>query len=479
MSSAAQKWKLAIATQVLLGLVLNAYAQEPSAPSDKPKPAGRSVPALSDDATQAANGEDPLAKWNPDTMPITGLQSPTIGNQGFRHSYLVPGLQFGSMILDQPPGSGPSQDWYANNFLGANLSLSKNWSRSQLLLNYSAGGLITNGPGQNNGWYQQLAFSQNFNWRRWQMQILDQFSYLPETQFGFGAGTGLGSPGISGPLGPSVPGIGGFVSPNQSAFASVGPRYSNSFVTQVTYQTSRRGSITVGGSTGLLRFTQAGNIDSNNYVGNIGYNYLLSKVDSFGFFYRFQAYHYDGNPQAIGDHTLNFVYGRKIAKSLALQITGGPDITDYRVPLGTQKRATSGSGGISLIHAFQRGSLSANYFHGITSGSGILTGANTDQVSFSGTKQLGRVWSVQGNVGYSKNRQLSSGGIPSSDFDSVFVGGGFGRLINRNFDWSLAYQAQIQKQNTNNCSGSLCNTSYTRNVVTINLQWHSRPFVLE
>ena len=346
-------------------------------------------------------------------------------------------------------------------------------------MNYSGGGFITSETGQSDGWYQQMAFSQTFQWVRWQVQILDQFSYLPEVQFGFGGGTGLGVPGIGGSLGPSVPSIGGSVQPGQNIYASIGPRYSNSFTPQVTYQTSRRGSITLGGSYGLLHFTENGNIDSDTYIGNVGYNYQLTTYDTIGLSYRFSAYHYTDEPQAIGDNAIYLNYGRKITKRLGLQIYGGPEITNYRVPVNNQKQTTAGSGGISFSYLFQNGSLSAGYFHGLSAGSGVLVGSTVDQVTVSGSRRLTRLWTIQGNLGFAKNRPLSAQiGSLGSDYDSVYVGGGVNRPFGKTVNFGVAYTALIQRANSTGCSGSACATSYTQNAVTLSLQWHSQPFVL-
>ncbi len=188
--------KLFVAAVALFGAATILSAQEPDSPppqtpapdtTGNPKPAGRGVPSLEPNDTQDQN---PDKDWKPDTMPITGLQSPTVGNQDLRHSYIVPGFQYTSTIQNQQLGATTSSSggWYGNHFLGANVSLVQQWVRSQLTINYSGGGFFTSDPGQDNGWYQQLALAQSFNWRRWQMQILDQFSYLPQSQFGFGGG---------------------------------------------------------------------------------------------------------------------------------------------------------------------------------------------------------------------------------------------------------------------------------------------------
>src|SRR6516164_8337594 len=54
---------------------------------------------------------------------------------------------------------------------------------------------------------------------------------------------------------------------------------------QATYALSRRSSVTVAGSYGLLRFEQ-GNYDSNTTVASAGYNYQLTRNDTLGLAYR-------------------------------------------------------------------------------------------------------------------------------------------------------------------------------------------------
>jgi len=93
---------------------------------------------------------------------------------------------------------------------------------------------------------------------------------------------------------------------------------------------------------------------------------------------------------------------------------------------------------------------------------------------------LTRVWNVQGQFGYASNRALTSQpGIQGGDYGSYFVGGGAGRPLGRNLDFSFAYTAQIQKATSTVCSGTGCSDTQTQNIFTVNLQWHTRPFVIE
>ncbi len=478
--------RLAIVSAVLL-CVSGARAQEPEQPQDqdKPKPAARAMPPVSEpDTPSDYNGVTGTnSGWQADTTPLTGLQAPTLGNPDLRHSYWVPGLQYGSTAQSNPPTSSGGQDWYFTNYLGWSLSLQKGWTNSQLSLNYSGGIALTTQPGESNGTYQVVGVGQNFQWRRWQLQWSDQFSYLPQTQFGFGGTTGLGLPGIGGPLGPSGPSTGGNVVPSQSIYAALGPRYSNAAVIQATYQLSARQSLTASGSYGLLHFTQSGNVDTDDYIGSFGYNYVLTAKDTIGVVYRFTAYHYQGQPQALGDSTVSIAYGRKITRRVALQLFVGPDYTTYRVPIGTTSSSLSTAASVDLKYNFQKAFLGLDYVHGVGGGSGILPGTEMDQLTFSASRRLTRVWTVNGNFGFGDNRSLPGSSpsttLPSVSYKGWYLGAGVSRPIGRNVDFAFSYNASINQPDLPGCTVTNCNASTTQHTITIFVQWHTRPFVIE
>ena len=166
----------------------------------------------------------------------------------------MPGIQWSGTIQSNSYNQTQNSSWLMNNYLIGNVSLLKAWSRSELAINYSGGGFFSTDNAQGNGVYQSLTLSQVFQWNRWSVQILDQFSYSPLSSFGFGGGTNLGVPGVGGSLGSTIPGMGTSYIPNQSIYASVGPRYVNATALQLTYATSPRGSITASGSYGVSRF---------------------------------------------------------------------------------------------------------------------------------------------------------------------------------------------------------------------------------
>ena len=456
---------------------LHAQDEPPVAGENKPKPAGATSPIpVLNSGYQDTDSNNSLT---PDVTPLTGVQTPTIGSPPVLHSYWEPGIQWSGSIQSSSYNQTANTGWLMNNYFIGTLSLLQAWSGSQLAINYSGGGFISTDSSQGNGYYHQLALSQTYQRNRWLVQIFDQFSYLPESSFGFGGGSSLGIPGSGGSIGPVIPGVGNSYLPNQSIYTAVGSRYSNASTVQITYTTSPRGSITLSGTYGLLNFVDSGNVDSDYTTGTIGYNYSITHKDTIGVFYRFSALHFSGEPQAYGDHSVNFAYGRKITGRLALQLTGGPDFNFSRVSINGNSENTGVNIGATLRYAFENGGLSAAYTRGISGGSGVLTGASTNQFNFNAEHRLGRVWSGQMTLGYSHNSPIGTGtGTTTQNFNTWTVGGGVSRAVGRNASFGIAYNATIPDYGANACTGGGCGSSQTYHYVTLNFQWHTRPFIL-
>src|ERR1700719_74851 len=176
---------------VVVGAVCSAfgaagtYAQDQQEENGKPKPAAH-APLIDPNAPDTSTDPNALT---PDTAPLTGIQTPGLGAVEFRHSYWVPGVQVATTVQN----GGNGGNWFDTTYLAGNLSLSEAWAHSHLAVNYSGGGYFST-DNEGNGNYQQVALVQAFDYRRWQVQFFDQFTYLPTSQFGFGGLSGIGSP---------------------------------------------------------------------------------------------------------------------------------------------------------------------------------------------------------------------------------------------------------------------------------------------
>jgi hypothetical protein len=449
--------------------------QQQSSPA--PKPAGRGYQPFGDDSGDPQS----LSTLSPDITPLTGAVVPGVGTQEQRHSYWVPGFQYGNTARSSTIAQPTVTDWNSTSFVAGNLSLLEQWSHSQLTVNYTGGGTFSTDSSQGNSYYHQLGLVQDFSWRRWQLSFIDQFSYLPETQFGFGAATPIGVPGVGGSLGPALSSLQSNYQPSQSIFAALGSRYSNSVTTQIVYQVSARGSFTLSGSYGFLKFVQPGNIDSNDSIFSLGYNYALSKNDTIGVLYRFSEFHYLGEPQAIQDHTAQLAYGRKVTGRAALQLFAGPEVTAFRIHTPGSGDRTSVAGGANLTYTLAHSNFSVRYSHGVSGGSGVFTGSSGDTVQGIANRQLSRVWHGNISFGYARNSSLTNEGAVSLSptFNAFFAGAGVDRPLGRTANISLAYTAYLEDASGAACSvtTSACD-SYVQHQVSLSFQWHTRPLVL-
>jgi len=225
---------------------------------------------------------------------------------------------------------------------------------------------------------------------------------------------------------------------------------------------------------------KAGNIDSNDTIFNVGYNYALSSRDTIGVLYRFIAFRYPGNPQALNDHVVQAAYGRKITGRLALQIFGGPEISTSRALVGSTTPRVGGSGGAALGYASGRNNLTLSYLHAVSGGGGALFGSSTDEVQIELGRELSRHWQGSVSFGYARNGSLGNLGVSqnSGGFNSYYIGSGLSRTLGRDSKLSLAYASLIQTSNQAVCAAGTCSTTFTQHQIALGFSWHTRPFVL-
>jgi len=447
---------------------------------ETPKPAAREYPPLLDTSDSQQNADQGTQQTvQPDSQPLSGVQNPTLGTPEIRHSYWVPGIGYSNTVMSNSLNPAANTSWNTTSYVTGDVSLLEAWSHSLLSVNYSGGGFFSTDPIQGNGQNHQLAATYEIDQRRWQMLFVDQFSYLPQSSFGFGGTSGLAVPGIMGTLAVPLPGLQSSYVPSQTILTTNGPRYSNASAVQLTYAVSPRSSITLGGVYDSLRFLDSGNVNSDSEILNVGYNYAITRKDTLGLVYLFSAYRYPGDPQALGDHVGQILYGRKITGKLALKLAGGPEVTTFRVAIGGSTRKVAWSGNAALTYAFARSSIALGYSHGVSGGSGVFTGSIIDQANATWSRRLTRVWSGSVNLGYAKNRQiLTLNGVTSPSYGAWLAGAGLSRPLGRNATFSLAYQAQIQNSNVAICANPNCGTNYTTNQIFVSFQWHTRPLVL-
>ena len=229
------------------------------------------------------------------------------------------------------------------------------------------------------------------------------------------------------------------------------------------------------------------NFDSGTF--QAGYNYLLSRKDTIAVSYSFAAYRYSNVDQSLNLNTIQASYARRVTGKLAFQISAGPQFASSTFPItNSTSTATSGTTSTSqlywtlntaLQYQLRRSSISASYNHGVTGGSGVLAGAETDVVTGSFNDQVARTFNVGFTAGYSRNKgfAVASGTSESEaqDYSYWFAGVSVAHPIGRSLDIFANYQLQYQNANTTGCVGSTCSTNITRNQIMFGLNLHKQP----
>lgn len=433
---------------------------------------------------QAANAY--LETVAPDTRSLAGAQDLSLGAPAVSHSFWQPLLSLTSTLDTDALTMGPSNSLTTWTAVYGGIDLRWVSHRSDLALNY-LGGLIFN-QGNTSNSAQQLELAEKLGWRRYNIVVINQFSYMPEAAFGFSFPSGL-SP--SGDQGLSLQ---QFLIPNQSILTTRGPRISNSFLTEVDTFLTPRSSVTVVGSYSLLRFLDNGFLNFGDAVFQTGYNHQFRPKDTIAVLYRFAAFRYHNFDQAIDGHVVQVLYGRRVTGRLAFQVAAGPEVSFFRTPISTisgySGGATTTTGSskqvywtldTSMTYRIQRTQLGFTYDHFLSGGAGVLAGAVNDQVGGSANRQLSHTLTGGFVMGYARNHGLSvaASTASSQSYNSWFSGADLRRRWGRATNLALTYRVQFQDGNGGFCVGATCGHSLVRHTLSIGIDWSCRPMLIE
>jgi hypothetical protein len=101
---------------VLLGGSIQTVAQEDTS---KPKPAARVYPPLVGGSGDQDTDEDTQSTTSltPDTRPLTGVQTPTLGSPEMRHSYWIPGFQYSNFARSTSLYQPTTTNWNTTSYV--------------------------------------------------------------------------------------------------------------------------------------------------------------------------------------------------------------------------------------------------------------------------------------------------------------------------------------------------------------------------
>jgi hypothetical protein len=450
------------------------------------------VPAFGQNAATAAPSENP---------PVSGLDQPSLEPEAVTRSFLAPGAILSESADSNIKGSfGSGRDsgvGGATRAMGS-LTLHRIAGRYQTDLQYLGGGVFYEGVGRDPNQLHELSFAQRAAWRTGQLAFRDAVSYLPEGTFGAGsyggagalqsglAGLGGGGGGAgSGGLTSGGGGAGGVFGAGQLASLGQEPRLTNSAIVDLVQSVSPRSSFTLAGSYGLSHFTNNGSglVDSNQAVGQAGYDHTINRTDQIAVSYGIQRLRF---PRSGGDsvitQTLHLIYGHRVSGHMDFLIGAGPQITLLRSPIYGSNTYVSASGNVRLRYRFTRTSVHLEYSHFNNSGSGYFLGAASDLARFSVSRSLGRVWEAGGDAGFTSSKRLgrNSNVIPATSNRYFFAGASAHRHLSRHSRLFFSYQYSRVSFNNSICiTATECGKTSNRQAGAIGVEWYPRPIRLD
>jgi hypothetical protein len=447
-------------------------------------------------AGMADNGdaEDPNAnpqKIAPDTRPLAGAETLSLGGPALVHSYWQPHVDILSSVTSNALSSGGQTGWTSYTTFLAGVDLHRISGNSELTLFYSGGESLSNDGSVTNTYYQDLRFGEKLSWHRETLSVYDEMDYLPQ------AG-GYGSVGYSGIGGLNSTGFqtgglqNGFL-PGQSILTGTGQRIQNTTAVELDTALTHRSSITMVGTFGLLHYFDNDLLDFHNINAQIGYNYALSRKNTIAVLYDFSAFRYSNSTQSINSHSVQISYARRVTGRFTFQIAAGPQIYFSNIPITSiNSTGTSTTGqttqlswtiNSTLQYQLKRTLLGLTYNHLLTGGSGVLPGASTDLVTGTASRQLSRRLNGALSVGFSRNTgPFQTLAMPptfvNQTYDYLYAGPSLTRPLNRSMNLSLNYQMQYQTSSSAFCIGTTqCATNVLVNTISVELGWQKHPML--
>ena len=433
-----------------------------------PLPGDRSQAASLDASLNEAENAPPTsAQVKADTHVLSSAETLGLGSlRGFRNIF-DPAIKFSE--LDET-GLVPGKAALVSN-LGGSLYMDQHWGSSDLAVAYNAADVLYQPSyyGMHSVPYHDLNVSSEMVRGRWTVRLRDSALYSWETGFG-GLFTGgpaqFAQSGLPSNIQPSL-------APNQTIQTGLARQLNNTALGEADYAFSRRTTLTFVGSYGLLHFSDPGYINSRSINGKLGYNYALSAANSFSLSYDYNRVSFSGTGSRMQIDSVQISFGRKITGRLALQLEAGPQLLreNYGAPSTPQ---LSWSTSNALTYNLPTTGYSLSYFRGVTAGSGVFFGSESDTVTATASHEFTRFWSASVNGGYAVNKPLGTVSRFVSRFDGWFTAASLNRQMGRQVHVSLTYGLQRQTTGGGACPVLSCglpgSTSFRQFGAT--LQWH-------
>jgi hypothetical protein len=335
-----------------------------------------------------------------------------------------------------------------NAILSGNLEYANGFKRRPFTLTFG-GGYSWNiaGTAYGDGPFENLSLSQGIVGRKWNIQLGDDVSYLKEAPItGFSGVPGTGEP-ISGPN-PTPP-------TDQTVLTLNTRTVSNTANAEYQHTLNYATSLSVGGSSELLRYPDGNGLDTNAQSANAGLTRRLNARNSLSVQYSFTDYSYPGNNSAqpvssLVANTVLIGFQRQWNRRISTNASVGPEWIESPnsavVPSSTRV-----SGNATVDDQLRFGSANLSYSHAASAGGGFLPGAEVDTISGGFGRELEKKLTINLTGGYTRTSALGG----EEGIDSKFGAGTATMRLSQHFSAFANYTATDQSTSSSLPSNAL------------------------
>lgn len=283
--------------------------------------------------------------------------------------------------------------------------------RLPLNVDYSGGYTFSmTGPSYETGQFHRLFLSQGVVWRKWKVLVDDDASYLPEAPTtGFSGIPGIGEPiGVTSPAPVSGQSI---LTLNTHVIENIANGSLSHNLGSVT-------TISIGGSSALLRYPNGDGLDTTTESGTAGFVRNFNSRNALSANYLYSSFSYPGYSVTFASNTGMVGYQYKWSRSLSTNIGAGPQVITSSIP-ATVPSSTNVSVNSSINYTARFTSTSLSYTRGANGGAGYLIGADVDTVAGNFSRQFGLNLTIGLTGGYERTAGLNSNGATQGIFGGM------------------------------------------------------------
>ena len=460
---------------------------QPQAP-DQPistSPTQSTAPSMGGGYTEppaaAARGVSPAyepqlydrSQVSPDSNTLAGAAYLGLGSLRHAHNVTDASISISQLGQDYRGTSGQS-NFNGVTLVGGGLHFDRYWSRYQFSTVYNGGESFNYGITKVDYPFHNLSLIQRIEWARWHLILRDDFAASSYAAF---TGAGMGGPGLvaqySSVVASSLSNFSQSFVPSETIETGNATRYMNSVLGQAEYSLSRRSTVTLSASYGLLDFNDARYISSHVVNAQAGFDYQFDPQNSIAFLGGYGKTDYTGTTSSISDILGALAYGRKITGRLAFQANTGPQFIRSMGGTGNFQQWLM-SVNSALTYAWRRSSASFVFVRGLTSGSGVVMGSTSDTFSVSASRQFTRNWTGSVTGGYAFNKSLAPAGGATEHFTDWLFGTSLNRQVGRRAQLGFNY-GLWEPTFSGTCPVPGCGANGLQQTFGMTVNWHLHP----